>query len=116
MKRARRVLLAVFGGLLGLCVMASAIFALSNRSLLAQFAVTGVTPTPPERLAVLDKARLAETLQLKAAFGDQIWPGWGRAEIPLILWTAGAEFLTGLPQPFASHATRLEDLLMEQAE
>jgi len=104
MKRTMRVLLAVFGGLLGLCVMASAISALSTRSLWAQYAVTGAAPAPPERLTALDKARLAETLQLKTVFGDQIWPGWGRADIPVILWTAGAEFLTGLPEAPAGPA------------
>ena len=44
------------------CAIASAISALSNRSLLAQSAVTRAAPTPPERLAALDKARLAGTL------------------------------------------------------
>jgi len=104
MKRTTRVLLILLGGLLGLCLIASTISAVSNRSLLADYRLTGAAPAPPEHLAALDKARLAETLQLKATFGDQIWPGWGRAEIPVILWTSGAEFLTGLPEAPAAEA------------
>jgi hypothetical protein len=96
-KRATRVLVAIFGGLLGLCLTTSAIAALSNRSLLAEYSLTGAPPAPPEHLTALDKARLAEALRLKIALGDQVWPGWGRADIPVILWTAGVEFLTCAP-------------------
>ena len=96
MKRTMRVLLVVFSGLLGLCVMASAISALSNRSLLAQYAVTGAAPAPPSVSPPWTRPGWPKTLQLKTTLGDQIWPGWGRTEIPVILWTAGVEFLTGV--------------------
>lgn len=97
-RRKMRVLIAIFGGLLGLCLIAGVISARGNRSLLAEYSLDGAMSAPPERLADLDKARLAEALQLKQALGDQVWPGWGRADIPIILWTAGAEFLTGLAE------------------
>ena len=97
MKRIIRVGAAIAGGLLGLLLLACIVVAIDNRGLLAKYRVDQGDTTPPDRLTTLDKARLAEALQLKAAAGDQVWPGWGRADLPVILWTGGAEFLTGMP-------------------
>lgn len=89
----------VITALLGLCLLTSVISALINRSLLANYSASNAAP--PERLSDLDKARLAELLRVKSAVGDQIWPGWDQASIPVIQWTAGVEFLAGAPPPAA---------------
>ncbi len=41
MKRKVRVLIAIFGGLLGLCLVAGVMSALGNRSLLAEYSLAG---------------------------------------------------------------------------
>jgi hypothetical protein len=53
-------------------------------------------------LAVLtsaDKEGLSLVLRLQAALGDQIWPGFGRAVIPIILFNDHDEFLIGATNP-----------------
>ncbi len=52
-----------------------------------------------DRLSELDKARLAEALHLRASLGDQVWPGWGAASIPSIVYNEAYAFLVGLPDP-----------------
>jgi hypothetical protein len=92
MRRFRRVLLLAIGGLFLLCVAAGAISALSNRNL----------PSGPQvldRLDPLDKARLAETLHLKQELSEAVWPGWGQADIPVIIWNHDYSFLVGYPHP-----------------
>ena len=42
-----------------------------------------------------DKAEVAEALRLKTETGDQIWPGLAGADIPIVLFNAGYEFLVG---------------------
>ena len=39
------------------------------------------------RLSAEGKAQLAEVLRLKKLLGGPVWPGFDRAEIPLILYT-----------------------------
>lgn len=91
----RRVLRVVAFGVLGvllLCAAAGALAALSNRGL----------PPPAEpsgRLSPVDAARLEEALRLKRALGDRVWPGWGSAEIPVLLWNRYDSFLVGHPAP-----------------
>lgn len=81
-----------FGALLGLCLLLSTISAISNRDLPVE--------DNARILGVLDQARLLEALQLRAELGEQVWTGWGKAEIPVILWNGSYEFLfqyTGPP-------------------
>ncbi|OGD22157.1 MAG: hypothetical protein A2W03_09705 [Candidatus Aminicenantes bacterium RBG_16_63_16] len=47
------------------------------------------------RLNAADKEELAEALRLKAEIGDEVWPGLGPAEIPIILYDENSEFLVG---------------------
>ena len=47
-------------------------------------------------LTPVDKAQLSETLRLQKALGDQVWPGLGRARIPIILYNSRYEFLVGV--------------------
>lgn len=62
-------------------------------------------PDTLDQLTDLDKARLAETLHLKATLGEQVWPGWGKADIPVILWNSDYTFLTGFDAPPAGWET-----------
>lgn len=90
-RRWARILLIVVLALLGLCALGAIASALSNRTL----------PPPPEvldRLTPADKAGLREALHVKAALGDSVWPGWGSADIPVIIWNAEYEFLVGVEQ------------------
>jgi len=82
----RRILLWIVLGLLVLCLAGAGLSALSNQSLPDSIEDSG-------RLSSLDKARLAETLQLKQTFGDQVWPGLSTTQIPILLWNRDYSFL-----------------------
>jgi hypothetical protein len=82
----------IIAGLALLCGAASALAALSNRRLPSG-------PSTLERLDPLDKARLAETLHLKRTLGEAVWPGWGQADIPIVLWNRQFSFLVGIEDP-----------------
>jgi hypothetical protein len=84
----RRVLLWIALGLLVVCLAGAGLSALSNRGLPDLIDDSG-------RLSSLDKARLAETLQLKQTLGDQVWPGLAAADIPFLLWNRDYSFLVG---------------------
>ena len=71
--------------LLGSCLILAAISAVSNRNLPSE--------DHSDQLSPIDKARLLESLQLKTALGDQVWEGWGSADIPIIIWNRSHEFL-----------------------
>lgn len=96
MKRIGRIVLYLLGGMLVLVLAAAGISYISNR---------GLEPLPErtEVLTELDKARLAEAQQLKSEMGEQVWPGWGDSEIPLLVWNRDYSFLTvdsQLPPPW----------------
>jgi hypothetical protein len=50
-------------------------------------------------LTELDKARLAEADHLRQVLGDSVWPGFGEATIPIILYNEQYAFLVGLSDP-----------------
>ncbi len=53
-----------------------------------------------DRLEPLDKARLAEALNIKAKLGNALWPDWAVTQNSIILWNHAYEFLvdyTGTP-------------------
>lgn len=58
--------------------------------------------TDPYRLGPLEKAQLAEALHLKATVGDSVWPGFGSAGIPMLVWNETNSFLVGHPSPSAA--------------
>ena len=64
----------------------------SNLTLPTRLASTG-------RLADLEKARLAELGHLRQAVGDDVWPGWGQLDIPVMVYDAEYAFLVGYPDP-----------------
>jgi hypothetical protein len=88
----RRVLLLSLASLSLLCLAVVAALWASNLGLPA------ASPSP-QQLTLGDKARLAEALHLKAALGDQVWPGFAAADIPVILFNEANALLTGYPDP-----------------
>lgn len=46
-----------------------------------------------EHLSAAEKARLAETIHLREVEGNAIWPGFGDAEIPIIVYNEAYAFL-----------------------
>jgi hypothetical protein len=106
-KRGLRVLAFVVGGSVLLCAIAAGLSALSNRALPSGPQETG-------RLDPLDKARLAEALHLKRELGEHVWPGWGKAEIPVLIWNRDYSFLVGYLDPPADWEPVLDDAFQEQ--
>lgn len=88
---ARRVA-PLLAGLLLLCLLCTAASAISNLVLPQRSEVT-------DRLSEAEKARLAEALHLKEALGEAAWPGFGQAEIPVILFNEAYAFLVRYPDP-----------------
>jgi hypothetical protein len=56
------------------------------------------------RLAATEKAQVSEALRLQAALGDRVWPGFGTARIPVILYDDRWQFLIGAGEPPAPWA------------
>lgn len=86
--RVKRIGLIVVAVLLVLCLGVAAVSLVTNRNL------------PTDEIAVaqlseLDKARLAEMIHLRETLGNAAWPGWGAADIPLIVYNDAYAFLVG---------------------
>jgi hypothetical protein len=47
----------------------------------------------------VEQARLIEMVHLRQTLGDVVWPGWGQAETPLIVYNGASAFLSGYPDP-----------------
>jgi hypothetical protein len=74
-----------------LCVAAAVISAISNQSL-------PTAPADTNALTPADQARIAEAFHLKESFGEAVWPGWGAADIPVIVWNSDYAFLYNYPE------------------
>jgi hypothetical protein len=81
--------------------------------------VTAAAPTPggaqvafevPRR----DRLRLAEAMRLANELRDDIWPGWERTTLRVLLVTDSAEFLVGHSQPGADFVRRGHDTLLNR--
>ncbi|MFO0984576.1 MAG: hypothetical protein U1E76_23110 [Planctomycetota bacterium] len=59
-------------------------------------ALRGQAGPPSDRLSAADKSQLERILHLKELLGDEVWPAFGEADIPLILYNSSHEFLLGL--------------------
>lgn len=89
-RQGRRPLLFLIVGLVGLCLLATAVSALSNIGL----------PDHSEQVDYLSdnqKALLAEYFQVRAALGERVWPGWGTLDSPVVVYNEGAAFLVNYP-------------------
>lgn len=62
----------------------------------APTAIISATTTP--RTAP-EFAEAAEAWRLLSAYGDQVWPGWGTAHIPLLIRSGEFDLLAGHPSP-----------------
>ncbi|HET9744137.1 MAG TPA: hypothetical protein VFP97_00405, partial [Chitinophagaceae bacterium] len=51
------------------------------------------------KLTGLDKAELQEYFNLQKQLGDSVWPGFGKADIPVILYNKEWAFLVGYKNP-----------------
>jgi hypothetical protein len=92
MKRVARVILIILLSILGLVIVLIAISALSNVGLPQKSRVV-------ETLSEDDKIRLAEARHLRQEVGDQVWPGWAEADIPVIVYNEAYAFITDYPDP-----------------
>ena len=87
----------MIGGLAMLMLVATKLGALAAQS--PQEAARQNADLDLPGLSAADKAELTEVLRLQAALGDQVWPGFGRAAIPIILFNEHDEFLIGATNP-----------------
>jgi len=91
-KRIKRTIAMIALGLGGLLVVSLLVSAISNLGLPTRSLVV-------ERLGEQEKARLAEYFHLRQTLGEAVWPGWGAAEIPVIVYNEAFAFLVGYPNP-----------------
>ena len=75
-----------------LLAAAAIVIALDNRGLPRRSRIV-------ERLGAAEKARLAEAIHLRQALGDSVWPGWGRQDVPVVLYNERCAFVVGCPDP-----------------
>jgi hypothetical protein len=88
----RRILRRVVGVVLLLLLVLIGASALSNLFLPGRSQLL-------DRLPALEKARVAEAIHLRQTLGSSIWPGWGEAAIPVIVYNEEYAFLVGYPDP-----------------
>ena len=79
-------------GLLVVAIVLAGISAMINRNLPTQSEVVN-------QLSKAEKARLAEFFQVRQQLGNAVWPGWGTADIPVIVYNEAYVFLVGYPDP-----------------
>lgn len=92
MRKPVRILLIGLVALLGLLSIALVVSAINNRRLPRASA-------DPGRLSAAEQARLAEYFHLVEALGDDVWPGFGSAAIPVVLYNEEMVFLAGPADP-----------------
>jgi hypothetical protein len=61
-----------------------------------------------------DRVRLAEGIRLADQLRDDLWPGWRRTTLRVLLVTDSAEFLVGHSQPSADFTRRGYDTLLRR--
>ncbi|SMO46629.1 hypothetical protein [Gracilimonas mengyeensis] len=50
-------------------------------------------------LSDTEQNRLSEITHLRKTLGNEVWPGWGDQEIPILLYNESYAFLTGIDDP-----------------
>lgn len=53
----------------------------------------------PDQLSADEQVRMAEAIRLRETLGEAVFPGWGEAEIPVVLYNEAYVFLGGLTDP-----------------
>lgn len=92
LRRIRKTISRILVGCLLLLVAGVLISALSNLGLAQSSRVV-------DRLDEAEKSRIAEAIHLRKNLGEEIWPGWEQADIPVLVYNESYAFLVGLPQP-----------------
>jgi hypothetical protein len=62
-------------------------------------AVSNASAQANPALREIDRTRLAEAFRLSDQLGDELWPGWSKAPLAVLLVTPEKEFLIRHPQP-----------------
>lgn len=52
-----------------------------------------------EKLTQNQKAYISEAMNLQQKIGNEVWPGWGNLQIPVIIYNEKYAFLIGYPNP-----------------
>ena len=92
LRKLGRVLLIAFVILLAVTALAAAASAVANSRLPRASA-------DPQQLNPAEQARVAEFFHAQNALGDRVWPGFGRADIPVVLYNETTVFLVGPHDP-----------------
>jgi hypothetical protein len=87
-----RLAVGCVGGLLLVCLLSGLVSYSTNRGIPAKSASV-------DRLSQLEKVRLAEARQVRSAFGEAVWPGFGKADIPVLEYNEAYAFLVGYADP-----------------
>lgn len=90
--RVRRFVLVGLLGVLVLCLGIAAVLFTINASAPSASAA-------PDRLSAEQIALVEEALHLRTELGDSVWPGFGQAQIPLLIYNETNAFLCAHPQP-----------------
>ena len=90
MRRIGKVTVRLMVGLLLLLLALAVVSFVVNRN-------RPIASAMPERLSEIEKARIAEAIQLRTQLGDQLWEGWGSTTIPLIIYNEAYAFLINFP-------------------
>lgn len=86
----KRVVIFISSGLAALLIILIMASALSNIGLPAHSQTV-------DRLSQPEKARLTEFFHVRQTLGSAVWPGWGDAGIPLVVYNETYAFLVGYP-------------------
>src|SRR6185369_2579430 len=62
-------------------------------------AATNALSQEKPALREIDRTRLAEAFRLSDKLGDELWSGWSKAPLAVLLVTPEKEFLIRHPQP-----------------
>lgn len=87
-----RPILLGLASLTGLCLVLSVISANTNARQPTHSVIT-------DRLSAVEKARVAEAIHLRKTLGDQVFPGWAQADIPVIVYNEEMLFLVDIANP-----------------
>ncbi len=68
-------------------------------SFIVLLAASGAAAQDKPALREIDRARLAEAFRLSDQLGDDLWAGWSKAPLAVLLVTPEKEFLIRHPQP-----------------
>jgi hypothetical protein len=69
--------------------------------------------TPP-RLPEVDRTRLAEAFRLADRIRPEVWPGWERTPMAVLLVTDSTEYLVGHPRPTTEFTSLGRDSVLER--